>query len=111
MKRLSKLVFDRLPATNTATKAVGVSHNSLDTCELHDQTKYPNLRSIEYCRTCSIGMWYMWGNEHFDKHHIVDWGYDIFKYMEAPHGVDNELFNSGYRVILDLDDIKCPCGM
>jgi hypothetical protein len=50
----------------------------------------------------------MCSNHHFDKNHQVDWGYDIFKYIEPPHNDENELFNSGYRTILDLEEMKCP---
>lgn len=42
--------------------------------------------------------------------HIIDWGYDIFKYMEPPHNENNELMNMGYRTTFDLEDMKCPCG-
>ena len=55
-------------------------------------------------------MWYIWGNSHVDNNHVIDWGYDIFKYLEVPHNKENEKFNSGYRTLFDLEDMKCPCG-
>lgn len=108
MKRLSKYVFGKMPTSsaNISDKlASKVSH-----CIVHDQEKYPNIRSLEYCKTCSMGMCYMCSNEHFDMHHIIDWGYDIFKYLEAPKNTDNENFNLGYRTTFDMEELKCPCG-
>ena len=55
-------------------------------------------------------MCYLCTNDHFDRHHIVDWGFDVFNAMEAPRSEKNEAFNKGYRVLMDFEDAKCPCG-
>lgn len=52
----------------------------------------------------------MCANDHFDMHHIVDWGFDIFNDMEAAKNEKNEAFNTGFRVLLDFEEGKCPCG-
>ena len=111
MNRLRSYVFGKLPSTSKAANITDKMAEKISVCLIHDNNKYPNLRSIEYCKTCQIGMWYTCGNEHIDKGHIMDWGYDIFKYMEAPRDDSNELMNLGYRTILDLEDAKWPWGM
>ena len=108
MKRLSKYIFNRMPAASAGTSEKMAS--KVTNCVIHDQNKYPNIRALEYCVTCAIGMCYMCSNHHSDLHHTIDWGYDIFKHLEAPHNTDNELFNTGYRTTLDLEELKCPCG-
>ena len=30
--------------------------------------------------------------------------------MEAPRNDMNEKFNLGYRTLIDLTELKCPCG-
>ena len=60
--------------------------------------------------SCEQGMCYICANDHFDGHHTVDWGFDIFKDMEAPRDEKNEAFNAGYRSLLDFGKTKCPCG-
>lgn len=52
----------------------------------------------------------MCGNEHINMHHTLDWGFDIFNFMEAPRNELNEKFNAGYRVLVDFEKAKCPCG-
>ena len=108
MKRLSKYIFGKLPATskNVSDKmAEKISH-----WIIHDQEKYPHIRSLEYCRHCQLGMCYMWSNTHFDMHHSIDWGYDIFKFIQPPENEITELFNSGYRTIFDIEKLKWPWG-
>jgi hypothetical protein len=60
--------------------------------------------------SCEAGMCYMCANEHIDMNHTVDWGFDVFNDMEAPRNELNEKFNQGYRVLLDFEKAKCPCG-
>ena len=55
-------------------------------------------------------MCYICANEHADKFHTIDWGFDVFNYMEAPRNEINETFNSGHRATVDLIKLKCPCG-
>ncbi len=55
-------------------------------------------------------MCYLCGNEHSDRNHTIDWGFDIFKAMEAPRDEKNEAFNAGYRTLFDFEKAKCPCG-
>ena len=55
-------------------------------------------------------MSYIVANEHFDKHHVIDWGFDVFNAMEAPKSDENEAFNKGYRTLVDFETAKCPCG-
>ena len=62
------------------------------------------------CKSCEAGMCYICANEHIDMHHTVDWGFDIFNYMDAPRDEKNEAFNSGYRTLFDFSKAKCPCG-
>ena len=52
----------------------------------------------------------MCSNKHADAFHTIDWGFDIFNYMETPRNEINELFNYGYRTTVDLAKLKCPCG-
>jgi len=60
---------------------------------MHDESKFPNVKALEMCTSCDIGMCYICANEHIDDNHTVDWGFDIFNYMEAPRNDVNELFN------------------
>ena len=76
---------------------------------MHDNRKYPNLKAIEFCVTCSIGMCYTCGNDHIDKNHQVDWGFDIFDKLELSKDEVNDVFNSGHRVLLDWEQLYCPC--
>lgn len=55
-------------------------------------------------------MCYLCANEHAAQYHTIDWGLDIFNFMEAPKNEKNEKFNEGYRATIDLDILKCPCG-
>ena len=41
-------------------------------------------------------MCYICANEHFDKGHQVDWGFDIFEQLEEPKSEINEQMNAGY---------------
>ena len=77
---------------------------------MHDESKFPNLKALEHCNSCQIGMCYMCANEHADEYHTIDWGFDIFKYMESPRNETNDNFNKGYRALVDLTKLKCPCG-
>ena len=52
----------------------------------------------------------MCANEHVDNYHTIDWGFDIFNFMESPKNEINEKFNLGYRTTVDLTKLKCPCG-
>ena len=52
----------------------------------------------------------MCGNEHLDRFHTLDWGFDIFNFMEAPRSEVNEKLNQGYRVLIDFTKTHCPCG-
>lgn len=52
----------------------------------------------------------MCSNHHFDFGNQIEWGHDIFNHMEAPHNEINEDFNSGYRTLVDWDQVNCPCG-
>ena len=52
----------------------------------------------------------MCANEHSDRHCQIDWGFDIFKHMEPSHNEENDLFNYGYRVLIDWEELRCPCG-
>jgi hypothetical protein len=52
----------------------------------------------------------MCANDHADNFHTIDWGFDIFNDMEPPRDENNEKFNKGYRVTVDLLKLKCPCG-
>jgi hypothetical protein len=83
---------------------------NISTCGVHDENKYPNVKALEMCMSCHIGMCYLCANEHADKFHTIDWGFDIFSHMEAPRNEVNEAFNSGHRATLDLTKLKCPCG-
>ena len=77
---------------------------------MHDQSKQPNLKALEECSSCRIGMCYVCANDHAHNHHTIDWGFDIFNDMEAPRNKLNEQFNEGYRATVDLLRLKCPCG-
>lgn len=77
---------------------------------MHEEKYFPNVKALEICNTCEQGMCYICSNEHSDKNHTVDWGFDIFNAMEPPRDDKNEAFNAGYRTLLDLDKAKCPCG-
>jgi hypothetical protein len=52
----------------------------------------------------------MCANEHIDDFHTMDWGFDIFNGMEPARNEINESFNKGYRTVVDLAKLKCPCG-
>ena len=77
---------------------------------MHDENKFPNLRALEQCSSCEAGMCYICANEHADNFHTIDWGFDIFNFMEAPRNEINEKFNKGHRTLVDLTKLKCPCG-
>lgn len=62
------------------------------------------------CTTCDQGMCYICANEHSDMNHTIDWGFDIFNVMEPPRNEKNEVFNAGYRSVLDFEKTHCPCG-
>jgi len=40
----------------------------------------------------------------------MDWGFDIFNDMEPARSDLNESFNKGYRTVVDLAKLNCPCG-
>jgi hypothetical protein len=86
-----------------------VAHN-ISNCQVHDEKDFPNVKALEMCLSCEAGMCYICANEHMEMNHTVDWGFDIFNIMEAPRNEKNELFNSGYRALLDFEEGKCPCG-
>ena len=75
-----------------------------------DSTKFPHLKALEQCKSCGTGMCYMCSNNHSENFHTIDWGFDIFNYMETPRNEINEKFNYGYRTTVDLMKLKCPCG-
>ena len=77
---------------------------------MHNEKEFPNVKALEMCLTCEAGMCYICSNDHIDKYHQVDWGFDIFNHMEAPRSEENEIFNAGYRTLLDLEKVRCPCG-
>ena len=52
----------------------------------------------------------MCANHHADRFHTIDWGFDIFTAMEAPRSELNDNFNEGYKSLVDLSKLKCPCG-
>jgi len=33
----------------------------------------------------------------------MDWGFDIFNVMEPPRNEKNEVFNAGYKTLLDFE--------
>ena len=124
MKRLTEFLLkksNRAAQVNTTsssssrTKVVNSteaaqSAANISTCGVHDETKFPHVKALEYCQSCEIGMCYLCGNEHADQFHTVDWGFDIFNRMESPRNETNDLFNQGYRATVDLDQLRCPCG-
>ena len=65
------------------------AHN-ISSCQLHDQNLFPNVKALEYCNTCQMGMCYMCAHEHFDDHHTVDWGFDVFNAMEPSRNEVND---------------------
>ena len=70
----------------------------------------PHVKALEFCNTCEMGMCYICAEDHMDSYHRHDWGFDIFNAMEAPRDEKNDLFNAGYRSLLDWDEARCPCG-
>ena len=52
----------------------------------------------------------MCSHDHVDGNHTVDWGFDVFNSMEPSRNDMNDLFNAGYRTLLDWESAKCPCG-
>ena len=113
MKRLSEFIF-KSAKTVSATSQNKIKVQSLaqniSNCQVHNEKDYPNVKALEFCVTCEAGMCYICGNEHIDMNHTLDWGFDIFNYMEPPRNELNEKFNSGFRVLLDFGKAKCPCG-
>ena len=101
---------------NTTQKSAGKAVkdqlvvSNISTCNIHDNFKMPHIRALEHCVTCDMGMCYTCTNSHVDDHHVIDWGFDIFKLMEPPHNELNEQFNAGHRCLFDWEDAKCPCG-
>ena len=106
MKKFTDLIMKARPM---ASSKQSISQN-ISTCQMHDSAKLENLKALEECKSCRTGMCYVCSNEHADKHHQIDWGFDIFNDMEAPRNEANELFNQGYRTTVDLLKLKCPCG-
>lgn len=84
--------------------------SKISTCGVHDEGKFPNVKALEMCTSCNTGMCYMCANEHADQFHTIDWGLDVFNFMEAPRNEVNDALNAGHRVTLDLAKLKCPCG-
>ena len=113
MKKITELIFKKAnaKASATATNTIKASQaGNISTCQMHDENKFPNVKALEQCSSCESGMCYMCANEHVDSFHTIDWGFDIFNYMEVPRNEINEKFNYGYRTTVDLAKLKCPCG-
>ena len=112
MKKITEYFFKKAPKQS----GLSLSHieasqaTNISTCQMHEETKYPNIKALEQCVSCQIGMCYICANEHADQYHTIDWGFDIFKYMESPRNETNDNFNKGYRAVVDLTKLKCPCG-
>jgi hypothetical protein len=98
-----------VPPKNPLPIIKSVAQN-ISNCQVHEEKEYPNVKALEFCVTCEAGMCYICTNDHIDMHHTIDWGFDIFNAMEAPRNEKNELFNAGYRSLLDWEEAKCPCG-
>jgi len=109
MKKITDLLF-RASKSVAKTPLEASSASNISTCGVHDENTYPNVRGLELCRSCEVGMCYICANEHADQFHTIDWGFDIFNRMEAPRNELNDQFNRGFRAKLDLSSLKCPCG-
>jgi hypothetical protein len=77
---------------------------------MHEQKDFPNVKPLEYCKTCSLSMCYICSHTHVENNHTIDWGFDVFNSMEPPRNELNEKFNAGHRSLLDFESAKCPCG-
>ena len=110
MKRITEYLFRAGKTANKMPLEASQTASNISTCGVHDENQFPNVRGIEYCRSCEAGMCYICANEHADDFHVIDWGFDIFNRMETPRNELNDQFNRGYRTKLDLTKLKCPCG-
>lgn len=79
-------------------------------CSQHNIKKYPNVKSNESCLSCNEDICYMCGDIHFNNKCNVQWGIDIIPSLKSIDDDKNVKFNQGYPFILDLVDLKCPCG-
>ena len=88
MKKITDLLFKRgkVGSMLEATQAA----SNISTCGVHDENVYPNVRGLEFCRSCESGMCYICANEHADDFHTIDWGFDIFNKMESPRNDLND---------------------
>ena len=109
MKRIADFFF-KAGKVRTPLETAQAAANNISTCAIHDENEYPNVKGLEYCTSCDMGMCYICANNHADKFCTIDWGFDIFNRMEAPRNELNDQFNKGHRATLDLDKLKCPCG-
>jgi hypothetical protein len=91
MKRLTDLFLKGIKRPDPA-KGASIS-NHISTCQMHDNSKLPNLKALEMCSSCNTGMCYVCANDHAEANHTIDWGFDIFNDMEAPRNEANEKFN------------------
>jgi hypothetical protein len=80
------------------------------TCAVHFESQLPHLRPLEYCHSCNISFCYSCGNKHFDKYCNVEWGLEVFTFLEPPRNEKNEKFNKGLPFGVDITKLKCPCG-
>jgi hypothetical protein len=110
MKRISQLIFNTSKSSQKPLVFLESVSSKISTCGVHDENQFPNVKALEMCASCHTGMCYMCANEHADKFHTIDWGFDIFNVMEPPRNELNETFNAGHRATLDLTKLKCPCG-
>lgn len=83
--------------------------NSFNLCDFHRENQ---LKSNEYCNSCNLSFCYKCGNDHFDMHCNVSWGNDLVLLPNAInyHNEKNMKFNLGYPFVIDLTNLKCPCG-
>ena len=103
MKKFTNFFFRSKRSKNGPIEAAQSMADNISTCSIHDENKFPNVKALEYCNSCELGMCYICANEHADDFHTIDWGFDIFNVMEAPRTEDNHKFNQGYRARLDLE--------
>ncbi len=115
MKKITEFLFRSSKQAKTINQKIKTplepsQTSNISTCGVHDENTYPNVKGLEFCRSCDQGMCYICSNEHADDFHTIDWGFDIFNRMEAPRNELNNQFNQGFKTTVDLDKLYCPCG-
>lgn len=91
---------------------LGLLKNNNKISEVHcsHAKKTPKFKTNEHCLTCKEDLCFSCTNNHYDNLCEIEWGVDLIPNLKKPYNEVNIKFNLGYPFILNLEEIKCPCG-